>query len=217
MGQANWVVSRSLDRQMYEERYFIGDHSPIVFGYTSLFYRFNAWFRFRRIATLIRKHGGDGRLLDVGCALGHSLDIFRSLGLESVGCDISAWATRMAKRTHPRIDLVRADALFLPFKKETFDVTTSFETLEHCWNLDLVLKEIKRVTRSKGLVVVSVPTTDLNKTHGDRSHIWHKSLKEWLNLLRKRFRILAVDFFMRFMKYVDGKTCNTFITLRNDV
>jgi len=201
---------------VYEEEYFVGDRSPILFGYASIFYRVNAWFRFRRIASLIRKHNGGGRVLDVGCALGHSISRFRSLGLKSVGCDISAWATKKAKKMNPCLSIVRADAFFLPFKSRLFGIATAFETLEHCADLDLVLNEIGRVTKSKGLVLVSVPTTDLNDTYGDKSHIWHMSLKEWLDLFRSYFRVLSVDFFMKFMKYVDGKTCNTFITLRNE-
>ena len=203
-------------KAVYEKEYFVGDNSPILFGYASIFYRVNAWLRFRRIVSLVMKYNGHGSILDVGCALGHSVSRFCSVGLESVGCDISAWATMKAKKMYPCTNIVRADALFLPFRSEIFDTTTAFETLEHCSILDLVLNEIKRVTKSKGLVLVSVPTTDLNDTYADKSHIWHMSLNEWLNLFRSYFRVLSVDFFMKFMKYVDGKTCNTFITLRNE-
>ncbi|UCE95731.1 MAG: class I SAM-dependent methyltransferase [Candidatus Bathyarchaeota archaeon] len=201
--------------EMYEKEYFAGDYSPILFGYVSIFYRINSWFRFRRIAALIRKYGGHGRILDVGCALGHSLRRFRSIGLESVGCDISAWATKRARKMNLKINIVRADALFLPFRPKIFNATTAFETLEHCSDLSLALKEIRRVTKSNGLVLVSVPTTDLNNTQGDKSHVWHMSLKEWLDLFRKYFRVLNVEFFLKFMKYVDGETCNTFIALRS--
>ena len=201
---------------MYEEEYFVGENSPILFGYTSIFYRVNLWLRLRKILSLIRKHKSNGRILDVGCALGHSVSKFCSVGLESVGCDISAWATKKAKEINPRLNIVRADALSLPFRSELFDIATAFETLEHCSNLDLALNEMKRVTKSKSLVVVSVPTTELNDTHWDRSHIWHMSLKEWLKLFSNYFRVLSIDFFMKFMKYIDGKTCNTFIVLRNE-
>jgi len=115
-----------------------------------------------------------------------------------------------------RLSIVRADAFFLPFRSKLFDITTAFETLEHCSNLNLALNEIKRVTKSKGLVVVSVPTTDLNDMYGDKSHIWHMSLKEWLDLFRSYFGVLSVDFFMKFIKYIDGKTFNTSINLRNE-
>jgi ubiquinone/menaquinone biosynthesis C-methylase UbiE len=65
---------------------------------------------------------------------------------------------------NPSMSIVRADAFFLPFKSRLFDVTTAFETLEHHKDLDLVLNVIKRATKSNGLVLVSVPATDLNDT-----------------------------------------------------
>lgn len=144
------------------------------------------------------------------------MNAFSHDGLKPTGCDISVWATERAKKAFPALEIVRADALCLPFKSETFDVTTAFETLEHCQNLDLVSSQVKRVTKSNGLVLVSVPTTDLNDTYADRSHIWHKSLAAWLHFLRQHFEVLSVSYFMKFMKYLDGKTCNTFIAMRNN-
>lgn len=201
---------------MYEQKYFVGDHAPILFGYDSVFYRVNAWFRFWRIASIIRKFGGRGRVLDVGCALGHSVGRFSSIGLKSVGCDVSAWATQRAKKKYKDLEVIRAGTPFLPFRRGTFDVTTTFETLEHCADLSSALREMSRVTKVKGLVVVSVPTTDLNDTNGDKSHLWHMSLKEWLDLFENYFKVLAIKFFMKFMKFIDGKTCNTFIVLKKE-
>lgn len=183
----------------------------------SIFYKVNAWFRFRRIASLIRELGGSGKALDVGCALGHSVSRLSQVGLDSVGCDISAWATKKAKELHPGIEIFRADAYSLPFKSSTFNVTTTFETLEHCDDLNAVLSEIKRVTKPGGLVMFSIPTTDLNDTYADKTHLWHKSLRDWLRLFEDDFQLLKVEYFMKVMKYVDGKTCTTFIVLRNRV
>jgi ubiquinone/menaquinone biosynthesis C-methylase UbiE len=100
-----------------------------------------------------------------------SLNEFFKAGLKPTECDISVWATEKAKKTFPALEIVRADALCLPFTSETFAVTTAFETLEHCRNLDTVASQIKRVTKPNGLVLVSVPTIDLNDTYADGSHI----------------------------------------------
>jgi len=207
-------LSEGLVGTVYEKEYFVGANIRILFGYASIFYPMNAWFRFRKVLSLIRRFGGKGNTLDVGCALGDSLVRFESIGLKPVGCDISAWATKRARKIHPHISIIRADALALPFRSGAFDTVTAFETLEHCSDLDLALREIERVIKPEGLVIASVPTTDLNRTYDDETHLWHKSLREWLTLFESHFRILSVDFFMKFMKYVDGKTCNTFITLR---
>jgi len=60
--------------------------------------------------------------------------------------------------------------------------------------LNSALRETNRVTKLKGWVVISVPTTDLNDTYGDKSHSWHMSLKEWLDLFENYFEVLAIEF-----------------------
>lgn len=62
------------------------------------------------------------------------------------------------------------------------------------------------VIKPEGLAIASVPTIGLNRTYGEETHLWHKSLRELLTLFESYFRMLGVDFFM---KYVDGKTCDT--------
>lgn len=197
---------------MYEKEYFVGVQA--LFGYSSVFYRIISWVKFLKVVSLIRKFRGVGTTLDIGCALGHSLVRFKSAGMKPIGCDVSAWATKEARKMHPHIIVIRADALALPFKSEIFEVITAFETLEHCSNLVLAIREIERVVKPEGLVIISVPTSDLNDTFEDKTHYWHLSLKEWLIFFKSYFEVLGVDYFLKFMKFVDGKTCNTFLALR---
>ena len=91
---------------VYASKYF-NEKPPIKFGFNSIFYRANAWLRFRRITLLIRKFGGTGRVLDVGCALGNSMSAFSQAGLKPTGCDISVWATEWAKKAFPALEIVR--------------------------------------------------------------------------------------------------------------
>lgn len=201
----------------YEADYFLHPRKPaVVFGFDSIFFRINAWFRFGRVLSLIRKYLIYGKMLDVGCGIGYSVKRFSSAGLDSVGCDISKWATRETKKMVPNTDIIRTDTHFLPFKSGTFDIVTSFETFEHCINLPEVLKEIKRVTKPNGLVIASVPTTDLNNTYTDKTHVWHLSLDQWLKKLSEYFQFKEVEYFMKFMRYIDKATCTTFIVMKND-
>lgn len=53
-------------------------------------------------------------------------------------------------------DLV-ADALFLPFKENIFEIVLSFEVLEHLYNPSKGLMEMRRVLKEEGQLVISVP------------------------------------------------------------
>ncbi|GEM_PF-2120657 len=48
----------------------------------------------------------------------------------------------------------------LPYKDKAFDVLTCFDTLEHIYNTDHCVREIKRVLKDNGYAVIIVPRTD---------------------------------------------------------
>lgn len=56
-----------------------------------------------------------------------------------------------------KVSFVVADATHLCFKNETFDVAVAFSTLDHIPNRKEVMKEMNRVVRNQGHVVVTVP------------------------------------------------------------
>ncbi len=73
------------------------------------------------------------RLLDAGCGAGRHLLPLAAAGLEVVGVDVS-WAVESAGRRagpHPRIHVVQADLLRLPFQRGLFDVVMSLGVLHH--------------------------------------------------------------------------------------
>lgn len=173
------------------------------------------WLRFRSLLDLLKSLGRDrGVLVDVGCAFGDFVTKFSARGFEAFGCDVSKWATAKAKKVHPETSIIRADANSLPFKDGVADVVTMLETLEHCPDIQGVLKEIRRIVAPSGLVVFSVPTTDLNDTYADQTHIWHLPLKEWIQLLEKVFCLVKVKYFLKSFRHIDRKASNTFIAMK---
>jgi ubiquinone/menaquinone biosynthesis C-methylase UbiE len=201
-----------LETKSYDSGYFKGKTSPI--NYESVFHRITVWLRFRTMMDLLKSLNRDrGILMDVGCAFGDFVSKFSEKGFEAFGCDVSKWATAKAKKLHPETSIIRADANFLPFKNNVVDIVTMLETLEHCPHVHNVLDEIHRIVAPTGLVVFSVPTTDLNDTHADQTHIWHLTLKEWIKLLEKEFCLVKVKYFLKSFRHVDRKASNTFIAL----
>ncbi len=98
------------------------------------------------------------RVLDVGCADGEVTSyIKRVTGAEVYGIDISDVAVELAlKRGIPsfQCDIVTET---IPFEDDYFDVVRCGETIEHLYDPDFALKEIRRVLRQGGFLILSTP------------------------------------------------------------
>jgi ubiquinone/menaquinone biosynthesis C-methylase UbiE len=107
------------------------------------------------------------RVLDVGCGTGrHLLELSRLPGL-FVGLDMNHHDLRkfryllaLTKRESAvpgHIATVKGDGERLPFANELFDCVLCTETLEHVPDDGAIVRELMRVLRSGGTLVVSVP------------------------------------------------------------
>jgi ubiquinone/menaquinone biosynthesis C-methylase UbiE len=107
-------------------------------------------------------------ILDVGCG-----PMFISYALTSdetseyIGVDIMS-ADRLKKYKdamnnigRKRLQVVRASAEQLPFRKYIFDFVLSLDVLEHLSKPKQAVMEIHRVIKSNGLVAISLPLENL--------------------------------------------------------
>jgi SAM-dependent methyltransferase len=99
------------------------------------------------------------RVLDVGCGVGRLLLRLQRRGCETVGVDILRRDLLSAQRHLMNAALVQADGGRLPFAGASFDFVACTETLEHAADAALMLRELARVLRPGGRLVVSVPDT----------------------------------------------------------
>src|SRR5262249_51324816 len=111
----------------------------------------------------IRLAGGQGKvLLDIGCSWGRWCMAAAKKGYVPVGLDPSLGAVLAAKRLAKRLGLpfygVVADARFLPFRADSFDVAFSYSVLQHFSKLDArrALENIRRVLRTEGTFLVQM-------------------------------------------------------------
>ncbi len=95
-----------------------------------------------------------GRILDVGCGPGFSMEVLLDNGFNTIGIDLSEKMVKEAKKNG--FDALVADMRKLPFEDNSFDGILSISALQWIPRKDLkkVAKEFYRVLTSNGSVVI---------------------------------------------------------------
>jgi len=88
-------------------------------------------------------------ILDIGCGPRGSLEWADGAG-NRVGLDPLALKYRSLGTGSQKMDYINAVSEYIPFKSNSFDVVTSFNSLDHVDNLDKTVKEIKRILKPRG-------------------------------------------------------------------
>ncbi|MBB1244238.1 demethylmenaquinone methyltransferase [Streptomyces durbertensis] len=107
----------------------------------------------REVARAVAARPGD-RVLDLAAGTGTSSLPFADAGAYTVACDFSLGMLREGRRRHPGLPFVAGDGMRLPFADGTFDVVTNSFGLRNIQDTDAALRELLRVTRPGGRVVV---------------------------------------------------------------
>ena len=94
------------------------------------------------------------RILDLAAGTGTSSQPFRDLGATVVPCDFSVGMLRVGKQNRPQLPFTAGDATLLPFADASFDAVTISFGLRNIVDPDAGLREMLRVTRPGGRLVV---------------------------------------------------------------
>ena len=98
----------------------------------------------------------DARVLDVGCGSGATVERLVSLyQLQAIGLDPSERLLELGNKNHPGLNLIRGLGENLPFPVNYIDGVLAECTLSVMEDLDQVLKEIFRVLKPGGWVVIN--------------------------------------------------------------
>lgn len=104
----------------------------------------------------------DEKILDLGCGTGYYLFLLSNLpiSLNLTGLDNDKKALDEAKTTlkKRKIEFVLGDSHTLPFKDNTFDKVVASEVLEHLVDDERALREIFRILKPNGIIIISVPS-----------------------------------------------------------
>ena len=105
----------------------------------------------------VTAHKRAGRLLDVGCATGLFLRTMQSLpGWEVYGVEISPHAAGIARGTY-HLNVTEGTLESSHYSEDFFDVVTMWDVFEHLHDPAQSLKEIFRILRPDGILVLRVP------------------------------------------------------------
>lgn len=110
--------------------------------------------RWRKLAARAAVGPGD-RVLDAACGTGDLAIADKKAGAGRVtGLDFSEKMLLRARRKAPELDWVQGDMLALPFADETFDAATVGFGVRNVADLELALRELRRVLKPGGRLAI---------------------------------------------------------------
>jgi demethylmenaquinone methyltransferase/2-methoxy-6-polyprenyl-1,4-benzoquinol methylase len=101
------------------------------------------------------------KILDLAAGTGSSSEPLAAAGADVIPADFSEGMLAAGRKARPHLAFTKADALNLPFKDGEFDLVTISFGLRNTNDFDLALREMLRVTKSGGRIVIcefSAPT-----------------------------------------------------------
>ena len=164
-----------------------------------------------RLAHLLQRRKGGGRVLDLGCGEGRHTLLFAKTGYLTVGLDYLAAPLRtVAQRAQeaglaPRIRLVLGDALLPPFRSGSFDVLVDCGIFHHIKKADwpIYLDRVLGLVKPGGYFHLTVFSTKFKHYPGERrtrnwqvhrNHYDHFFVKrDFARIFIDRCEILAVE------------------------
>lgn len=102
----------------------------------------------------------NSKVLDIGCGGGMAVNIMAQRAGLVCGVDYSKLAVKRAKKLNrklikqSKVKIMNASVSSLPFEADEFDIITAFETIYFWPNILEDLKEVKRVLKNNGKLLI---------------------------------------------------------------
>lgn len=141
-----------------------------------------------------------GKILDVGCAAGFFLNVAKKSGWETFGVEPSKWLGEWGNKNFG-LNIVNGVLKEGNFKEDYFDVVTMWDVLEHTPDPISELKEVNRVLKKDGVVIINFPDVGswMAKAAGRNwwfflsVHLYHFTPKTLTKMLEKSgLRVISV-------------------------
>lgn len=131
-----------------------------------------------------------GRILDIGAGTGDFLSVAKQNGWQTIGVEPSEKARAIA--SSKGVGFVNETA---SLENHSFDVISMWHVLEHVPNLDEQIKELKRLLKPNGSLIIAVPNFKSYDAQHYKTfwaaydvpiHFWHFSKNAIKMLLQKK-------------------------------
>ena len=103
--------------------------------------------------------GAKGRLLEIGCAMGTTLNAFRERGWQVQGIEPNEWTSEQARNKYG-LDVICAPFQEAGLEPKSFDAVLLLHVIEHLTDPYLALRQISDLIRPGGYLVLETPRYD---------------------------------------------------------
>lgn len=139
---------------------------------------------FGKYVEALKPDGKPGRILDVGCGVGQVVGQLIAAGFAAQGVDICGPAVDMAQAAGLPCGIY--DGTTLPFESNQFDAVGAFNVLEHVEHPIALIREMVRVAKPNGKLVLSSP--NFLRVLGFRDY--HPKMRGVKNKIKNASRLL---------------------------
>lgn len=136
-------------------------------------------------------------VLDIACGEGYGSAILAEAAIHVYGVDIAPDAIAHAQKRYQRSNLtfLTGACARIPVADQSVDLVVSFETIEHHFDHEAMLAEIKRVLRPGGVLVMSSPDKreySERVNHANAYHVKELYAEEFQRLVESYFAHAAL-------------------------
>lgn len=114
---------------------------------------------YRNKINFVLENINNGKILDAGCGYGEYLDKFREKGFKVYGIDCDKDVLKFQE------NVICASAEKIPIKSSTFDTVVCVDMLEHADDDESIMKEMLRVLKENGKLIITVPSSNFPITY----------------------------------------------------
>ncbi len=151
----------------------------------------------------LEKYTDKGKILDIGCSVGHFLKIAKDRGWDSYGLELNERAVKYAKEKFGITKIKKEILEKAGYPKNYFSAAGLWGVLEHILHPDRVLKELHKVLKPGGVVVISIPNAgslaarilrERTSCFNGMVHLWFFNPKTIKHLLEKNgYKIIEMS------------------------